>query len=699
MITQSYFRDRAARIIQKFFISNRWVAIPAPILEPYELDALFISQLSLCSKEGKYHEVDYAHPEFVRSLFAACRLDKIAKNDLMMFKFIHDLLLAFNYDLAPQENTLALLSQHFPVNDNDYCLIVQAIGMWDEEKQHILRKAIAQNTSNKLFFYCIGLPDHLAIMLIRLFLGSDKQLSNLSEIATLFVYQFAQAKQKPYFLNLLRNLSDITEEQRLELFEFFYQLERSQSHRYSAVEEGTNEQDMLFLAAIIKVYSRFPCLSPSSNNGLPGKPLLNYILPTIELEALIQSILYDENAIEAFPILGRLTCKLIRAMYDVPVARSQNIRSPALEKLARLYPMTVQLNGPARPIELTYPNVKRLIAPHGYYCRDFWLERHDCFHVWRSSSNPKLLLFYLRNLLDNVYGFSLKNSGMSKALWALTDMDYSFGMAIRSQHSDDEIEPFTAYVFTGLLTVLKSMGCDFSCSKEINALLLFDMIKNHGHWWRLLEAVPERDFITIFNPSIAMLLTTLSEHDRLRFTLIWKYFAKEEDPKFFQRFYYKLLEILDGQNNHLHADMMHFLNQYKNMLWQVKHNPNACITEILIREHLQPLFLDETLLIEFHKIGYEKIFYWSVTKGVCFRQAVLKQIQDLRLSCDLIVQKNSALQLLNALKAVVKIGNAVNAPFYRVARDQTTLFYDAQKHVSLNHLSEVTETSCVCVIQ
>ena len=153
-------------------------------------------------------------------------------------------------------------------------------------------------------------------------------------------------------------------------------------------------------------------------------------------------------------------------------------------------PEVFGLEKQARPVEMTHPDLVPNPAPHRFKVHNFVLSWHDVFHTWRAGCNMhKPLARYLRTMLEDAKGYS-----MSKAIWKLTDLDYTTS-DIRREMADSKNSSNGNTNRRFLSNVLEGV-CNKSFGEEkLNddaLILLADFVENKEKWNKMLGEDPNK---------------------------------------------------------------------------------------------------------------------------------------------------------------------------------------------------------------
>lgn len=475
-LTEDHFRTVAATQIQrtyklyKNFLGNtnfkdfykktkkNWAPLPV-FKEPKISDDVFLENLQIKVKLGRYNEVDYQHIEFVQHLFLALRLGLINSNDLTTIKLMYDALIAFNEgkeligDQSARFKRFILEIGGSPYDPN-------SISYMHEAARNNLQKLLDDDKKNSIHYYTIDL--------------SSKQTDSFIDI---FFTKKSFNPIKEKLLNAYIQQKNISNKNELKQF-LSNRLQNNTNLSFN--EEFKDRSSLMFLDVILSVGSQNPSvvISPNYKKEDENSPLISFVIPTIDMFHALQDSVHGAETVFVYPLIGKQTTRMIRALDELPAVRLKEEKLNYAEEILQiLYPNAALLQRPARPIELTYPGIPNTIKPHGYYCYDFFLIWHDLFHAWRSGENFKELFRRLRKIHDERAGIALLKNAMSKSIWRLSDMDSSLGVVHREASFNQPQN--LAYEF---FLMLKIAGYDTDQPIDNNYLILYDIIKNKEFW-------------------------------------------------------------------------------------------------------------------------------------------------------------------------------------------------------------------------
>lgn len=411
---------------------------------------------------SNYHLIDFHHPDFVQHLFGAFYLSLLNMNDMISIKLIYDALLCFRRGQLPEKASQELKRYHitqgpFKPESIDYwfkkhsqALEQKLLESSHPEKYHYYTLAMEATHIEFFLFECLKknfIPPYFSKLLLAYIQQKEPNCEDISNIAIQY---------------LKKQDSNLQEKLIAQLFD-------NKRPRVSLKEKDS----ILFLIAVEQIQSQFPSIIAQPND----KNLIEFIIPSIDCLNIMQDILHGKEAVYPCGVVGKQTPKLIRAFDEIPSLSAGQKLSPAQENLKALYPISQTFDGPRRPVEITYPNIPSLDNPHDFKPHDFMLLWHDLFHAWRSGSNYKRMIRKLRLLHDEKFGYSThSSSGMSPAIWTLTDMDTSTGLIYR------ERETINAYFLSFQVLIEQMVYQSKEPHQPENYLFIIAYVKNPSQW-------------------------------------------------------------------------------------------------------------------------------------------------------------------------------------------------------------------------
>ena len=629
------YREEAAKTIQSHMRralgQTNEIHFFKYITEPK--DDGFNEHIKRCVSTYRYGDINYAHPNFVRHLFAALRDGVINKNELLTVKLMYEALYAFNRGGIPEEHHG--LFREFLLSDaagpyQPY----QDISYWGEDETKKLQQLFADCEQNKkLRYYTINLPrSQIAALMLYQLHGLDPYNDMTYFVFKAYIKSLdISEKQKQEGLEIVRKI-EIDRTNAELLAAYIVEHEGSKLAPYFLNTKETDTTRLLYSLNEVQCQVPFICISPNYDETHPmGRSILCFVLPTIDTLNVLQTIVHGVETTLPEPVVGPLSTRMIRAYDEVP-ATTKESASDAVLALNRLYPTASALKSPSRPVELTHPDAEKTPEVHGVDCYDFLLSWHDVFHAWRNGANYKGLIRQLRHLHDEKGGFAIKKNNrcelMSKRIWTLTDIDFSHGQYLR-KNSDKTVEHFR-----GIETILGQGGFHFTrhyttCDKEYladdNYLLIYALCKKPEEWSAILQKQA------------------------------W------------------FLEDSFNEMNRRKQQMDAYLSQH----------PKASIVQIILSDRLAPHQRhDDELLDSLNAQGFKQFIYWSKNDGLCFNNTALK-INPL---AQKVILNNNPDDLRAMLYALDNQNKVHQALLQQVITDQFTLAV----HIEINRLIEIS---------
>ncbi|MDR3477906.1 MAG: hypothetical protein P4M14_07735 [Gammaproteobacteria bacterium] len=234
----------------------------------------------------------------------------------------------------------------------------------------------------------------------------------------------------------------------------------------STSTDSKTKQNRITLSLLTNIYAvgeQLPSLaiSPDFDENHPGSPLLCLILPTTSALIELQRALHGSDATEPFFTVGQISPSLLRIMDEFPARLNRAEQT--------------------RGVELIHPDTQESPELHGAKINHFLAIYHDLFHCWRNGSNPyKPMLRHVRQLLENEKRFFT-----SKAIWSLTDMDTGIGWLTRNALKNGnatEIQRTKNYAFYKILSLAGPSFFTETNNHDNSLLLLIDIISHASKW-------------------------------------------------------------------------------------------------------------------------------------------------------------------------------------------------------------------------
>lgn len=598
------------------------------------LDDGFQQQLVQIIRTKHYEAIDYSHEQFIPHLFAVLRAGHISSAELLTVNLLYESLFLFNPTRTP--NARGLLFSRYDLGQVGPYQPFYMIKQWTTSDQDLLMTALTNPlVAADHHYYTINLTHQQSVFLlyslikltghsngyayVRLLLSHYLAVKTSLNMATrqqinLMMEQFLMAPTLDLRASLSQSLGVFLLSEEPDLGSF---LAREHGYRLSlfeseddarAVDQELGSLEFLLNLMITQVSIPLLCPSYEISSGDIHPPLFSFVLPTMPTLQLLQEILYGAEAVLPVAVLGPLSTRLIRAYDEIPYFSPQQRLTIPQQNLALLYPTAMRLTRPARPVELTYPGVQSTHRPHHYPCHPFLLTWHDLFHVWRSGSNAKVVVRKFRQLHDEKVGLAVDQSGMSKVLWELSDVDLGTGELLRMTQRQLGMIP-TSIRLLCLLKLLRMAGFDFAMPTDDNYLLAYHFCHDPTAWQGLLFG---------FDLSCREQFSTRTDIPDL---------YKQE----YQQFHQVMLTIQ----------------------WHLTHQPTIALVKILLKELLSPLSRRSAALLDnIEAIGYEKIFYWSKNDGLYFRRELAAVFAGRDICLRL--RGNEPVELLQGLQLIVQ---------------------------------------------
>ncbi len=512
-------------------------------------------------KANEYHKINFKHDDFTRYLCAAARLEKnISLNELSTAKLLYEALLFCNQDQMPADPEQSM--KRFLLSDVNGPYQPSAIGYWTEAESQQLAIEL-QKEGEKNHYYTINLSAHQTTLFlyysVRVLNDNPASINPwLKGILKDYVY----SKSSPQKAALLDSLDQIKPEPKLTLHHYAERMffnttpttrvlednERSLKNKiidfikenepnlalfFKSGFEDPHVADALHMSTDafkkevenINLFSSFfevgsqntgVCRSPDYNASDPNTSILAIMIPTRDTLDTIQRIAHKREMMPAHPLVGMISTRAIRAIDEIPAVIRSRPESPhftnSQEILTTLYPLSRSLSMPHRASEFPHPDATRAPDIHGIkgYSRFMVLWHDNDFHAWRCGENHKDVIRFLRELWDDKAGFERKSwdnkatskpnmRTMSPVIWALTDMDFSFGRYARLiTNQEDAVKAR----LLSIMALFKKVGCNFHKDLDANYIILYSMVTAPNKWIPLLEGHSPLDIYSKENSTL-----------------------------------------------------------------------------------------------------------------------------------------------------------------------------------------------------
>lgn len=496
---QNTYRDRAARVIQRFWrekkqchpreeLTNnarllRFIQEEKDNTSHHHYAALIQSNNWLC--------LNFEEPDFERHLARALREGLITVNDYATA----NLLCQAKKDLGGLVNQYTFDDPKGPYQLTAIRYSTQA------SRAEFLRQLAARpkheqpyftidfsRVREAIFFYdCLKYPKILArqkfkalfkLMIMRSKFSTENEklyLKSLEDIhsenkgektfAFQMLFSMLQLKYKDchhYFIYHYELVDEgVFQDERIVSYHCAYI--KNAVYKLSDIDELLQSQGLLSAIYATKPQCPLVVLSPHFDQNVPQSPLIAMTLASAPAYELMLEIINGAECLtHPYYVVGEFGPRLIRALDEAP----------------HLF----QRETSCRPVELTHPDVAYNRAPHKYEpITPFMLTLHDLNHTWLSSLIvDKPLIRYLRQLFQTVTGFE-----MSVPIWQLTDMDFSVYDYLKTHEAVDPLLKRHFHRILVISTILTRVGKAFWTALEdhdVNLMLLIDMIKHQKRW-------------------------------------------------------------------------------------------------------------------------------------------------------------------------------------------------------------------------
>ena len=524
------------------------------LLEP--LDLAPSQQLARLIKELRYEDLNFSLPEFTLHLFSALRANLITMNEMMTAKLMYESLSCFKHKKF-QRKMLTNSSESYHPS--------KTILSWGAKEEAELQDESARNR----LYYTFELPRYvhagfLYYALENIAQGYDNEIKALQlMLHAYFKFSKKQFNEEDWFFvqESIQSLSEKVGAEELQEFivstvdgRLFFKNVLLSSYDNQARKKI---DDLKFMAATT-FEARFPFFCFASDD--PTR--LCVALPTLDTFNTIFRIAFKEEAVLPIAAIGPgEDTRQIRAYGELP-GLTKFTQTQALFK--SLYPIAADLERSSRNVEIPVEGIPRTKNPHNLELSNFMLMGHDLFHVFNSSMQFKKFHYMLRQLHDEKGGFAENKSGMSKALWKLTDLSfYPLEMICLSTN---QIKNF----YLKRLESLKDVDFDFSKKNDNNYLLLHDEYHHPDQWASVFlgktlgEVLEEVKSIEGYNPELIDFLKNMREEKN------------------------KVSAYLQG-------------------------NPSASVVEFILQDLMGPFV---------RSLSLEKVFTWTPNEGLYFKKEI-----------------------------------------------------------------------------
>lgn len=457
---------------------------------------------------GKWSDLDFEDPEFVRNIAKACRLNLISVNKMATAKLLYDAKIQYEqknikqYRFDDKSGPFNLSLLRYSTNEHEANFKTKLKSLPDNENWYF---TVNFSKEQEILFLYDGLMDQMIFEdkfheILRKYLESVSKNFDVKKIATVVIetlsvlaeFSFLSDETKNKFINDFVNFNmenlgstnDIIEtnasmlakssfQALLQLIEVdyhhilnFFRLNPSKNVYCDTEGMNVKQNSAVFLTSILRTKLDIPIvtISPDYDVSNPFSPLLCMIIPTISALTALQEVIFGEK--DTTDPAFRFSPMTTRDIRDF---------DEHFEKMG--------CKRQSRPVELTYPDVEPTKKLHGYLpLFDFKREIHDIFHVWANGANPsKGLVRYIKNIY-----YSERKIDMSKQIWALTDGDFYSSPFVR--YSDGKIKSLhekNIIRANHLWDILNDAGRNFwrDCDlHDDNLLLIIDMILHPLKW-------------------------------------------------------------------------------------------------------------------------------------------------------------------------------------------------------------------------
>ena len=459
---------------------------------------------------GKWLELDFDDPQTIRQFYSARAELLITSDQLATALFLYNAKEMFLDD-----------NGNFPIKQYRFD---DANGPYDFTKISYANPTNIADFRNRLkklaasegFYFAINFSYVQVMRFFYSLLTDENVSSNQSMEKFLRAYIDRRAiseKEKNDFKALINNYK----KNGSKLISFFFESDISLFKKMFVAKESKHGMD--FLGRLIHLEEQHPSIefSPDFDPLNPSSPLLCLILPTMSALNNLQLSMHGADAVMPLYTVGKVPVGLMRYADE-----GQNYLKP-LQK---------------RPVELRYPGVIGDNHPHDFSVKEFIVMYHDAvFHLWRAGCSPaKSFARFLRGVLDQ------KAYYLSKSIWRITDMDYSFSRAIRNEKNG---EMKLNYLSVFNYQLIEGSGINFGKETEKhdqNLLLIVDMIKNMETLQRLVK-MPIGNILLIGG---GCNVTLIEVHDKIKKLIVEeKDFQKKSSTYYVLK--YRLRHLSDGK--------------------------------------------------------------------------------------------------------------------------------------------------------
>jgi len=495
--------------------------------------------LKSCVTRQQYHHIYYQFPNFTQYLFGAFKEGVVNMNEMMTIKLMYDALVFFNQGAIPEIPAYSF--QRFLIDQGPFQ--PSKLSYWFAPQTEELENILAQTEDKNFYhYYTIALNEHYTNLLVYELIAEEFQGAYIHTLLEIFIKQKPKEIQNFLLIKAKNYLETLNKFHKTILLQALFSDERPPATK--------KERDsILFLVSIEHIENQMPSIVLR-----PDEPqFIHFVLPTIDTLNLLQTILHGEETVLPFAVVGKQSPRLIRAFDEIPSLPQGAPLTPAQMNLIKLFPVSLQLDKPRRPIEITYPNIPREEKPHQFEAYDFMLMWHDLFHAWRSGSNFKNSIRKLRLLHDSRFGYNPNpEKGMSAFIWELTDMDLSPSLYYRiNQSRQNQLLSFKLFVESVLFNAREPDSLE-------NYLFLYSYAKDPSAW----EPLP----IVANMHELSRLLRIHYDYNLERYLVrnhqkISKYLQTHPEASFLQVYFYlmiknndafqlKLIHALDEMTSH-----------------------------------------------------------------------------------------------------------------------------------------------------
>jgi hypothetical protein len=414
-------------------------------------------------KLGKWLELNFSEPEFVRNIYKALRLKLINPDQLATAVMLHDAREQFKDENGrpPEIKQYKMLDEKGPYQPHDLPLVVKPdVKKINENLQKI------PETENCYFSVVFPKVHEFAfinalVTFVPLYFKGDARLT--IPLFKNLIHNITNREKNPrLFVDLAKDSGDLNANfvsAKKELWDLLR--EKELDDKVQKIPQFLASHFLLVNIVLLQ-HLKLPMMLtiyPDFKENNPNSGLLCINFSTPSALRVLQDSIYGEHASNPFFVAGQFLPRLVRELDENP----------------RDYGLKQQ----ARPIELSHPDLVTQQKTHELMCYPFTNMIHDYgYHLFNNSANAKkTFLRYLRRLLEKEKGFP-----MSKAIYELSDMD--------GGHHTTFIRENKTYWSLLLFYILQEEF--FILDEYTDERLLFccDMIINRNEWKNYNSILP-----------------------------------------------------------------------------------------------------------------------------------------------------------------------------------------------------------------